>query len=371
MAWQLRVRFDDDFEREDAGSIEQQLKSRYGPDFDKRLGWTVRRFYEEWMLPSVLVPEAAAKGTLDGYEDMFPYWEAITRDPPLGLLQDSDCSTFANVLPKWGYTRRGVGRGRSCPIGPLAEHPSYTPLAPRTIASHVSRLSTLISRAGPPQTLRKRSARVLRELPYIPLVAATSDTKDHFLLEDAQAIFAACTHMTRPQSLLRAGWSPPKWFRLRVALLYFTGLRLGTVVRLAWGHLKGEPGGQWFDVPGAIVSKTRKAIKMAVHPQLGALLAEMPRGKPEELIHPRGCGRRYFLELHERLQLAAAIPRERLQSPHAWRRTHGVQMDLLGASEGRRIAQLALDHAHQRTTQQSYVGDVVLNQLRMLLPPLA
>ena len=71
-----------------------------------------------------------------------------------------------------------------------------------------------------------------------------------------------------------------------------------------------------------------------------------------------------------RKQRRAGLSGAEIQSLHAWRRTHGNQMAFLGADDGLKIAQAALDHADERTTRKSYVNAAFLNRLRVKLPEL-
>lgn len=336
---------------------------------EPRLLWTLRELYERWYLPGVLTVIGAEPPTLVCYDSALRYWEAITGNPSLLETTDDVCIDFVGLLPEWGYCRRGVPRGSQIRIGRLDHFPSYWPLGSVTCHKHVTKIATLLRRAGPRIDPREQTARILREVPFIPMVKAEFEPKEPFMLEQARAIAAAAKLMDRPEL---PEWMPRElWWQTRVSLFYYTGLRAGTVRELRWSHVRYEAGETWLDVPGAIV-KTGKGIKMPLHPQL-ALLLSCVRGlrtpSADDLLLPAGCCSRHFLTLHSELQKRAGIPEAQRQSPHAWRRTHGEQMGLLGADRQLEVRRLALDHADGRTTDTNYPAAVV-NQLRLRLPPL-
>lgn len=351
------------------------------PRSDPRLEWTVDDFVERWYVPGILKPKRRASGTLDNYDDSLRYWRAVTSDMidqdgerkfgPAGptmfdIFSDDQIGIdFVGLLQEWGYSRLGVRRGGKCRIGRIDHFPSFTQLKSPTVAGHASRIATILSYAGPRFNARRPAAEILPRLPFIPPMSAEFETKPPFDLATARQIADACVAMTKPD--LPPGWDVVQWWKTRLALFFYTGLRAGTVTRLARKHLHETGGLLSLKVPGAIV-KTGKAVELPLHPQLAALVRQLPPGGPEDLLLPAGCGYRHFLTLHSELQELSGVPLELRQSPHAWRRTHLVQMGQLGANDALRIAQLAADHADARTTRDHYVGQALVNQLRLQLP---
>lgn len=341
---------------------------------EPRLLWKWRQFYEGWFCDAVLSPKHAEPATYDGYEQMLHYWEAITGDQPLLLTPDEVCIDFVGALPEWGWTCKGVPRGRPHRIGPLADYPSYWPLLTPTIKKHRDRLATLIRAAGPRYDPSHARARILSDVPYIPIVTAEWQTKPPFSIAEARQIAAAAGKMTRPEL---PAWLPRElWWQTRLAQFYYTGQRSGTVIALRWRHLEELGGESWLNIPGQIV-KTGKPDRVRLHPQLVDLLDRVRsltiHHSPltaDQLILPAGCGYRHFLTLHSELQGLAGLAEAQRQSPHAWRRTHLVELDRLGAADGKQAAQAAGNHASVATSIRSYVGHIVANLLRLELPPL-
>lgn len=338
---------------------------------DPRMVWTLRRFFDEWLYPRVLKPSNRADGTIELYRIAIRYWEDVTADPDLADLaldrDDASPIDFVGLLPEWGYSRRGIKLRDKIRIGRLSDNPAFSPLSRITARSHASRIATLLQKAGPRFGPRERTAEILPRCPYVPQVSADFEPKPPFELEQARAIAAACSGMDRP--VLPSWIAHEVWWRTRLALFYYTGLRAGTVRALRWSHVSQRKGQIWLKVPRALV-KTRKPIEMPLHAQLVELLEQVRCGRPDEdLILPEGCGYRNFLDLHSDLQAKAGLIEEDRQSPHAWRRTHLTQMAELGAGRGKEVAQVAADHADGRTTHEHYIS-LLVNQFRLRLPPL-
>lgn len=340
-----------------------------GADWDERLEWTLDEFFERWILPGVLKPGKRKQGTIDLYGDALRYWRHITGGPPFHAISDELCIDFVGLLPEWGFTRRGIHRGQRCLIGRRDEHPSYEPLSSSTIAAHVSKIATMLRLAGPQLNPRERTAGILPRCPFIPLVAAEFELKPPFALDQARRIAANCGQLGRPD--LPAWITHEQWWQTRIGFFYYTGLRAGTVCRLKCRHIQERREMLWLKIPGEEVTKTSKAVEMPLHWQLAERVRPLCVGRdPDDLLLPEGCGYRHFMTLHSELQHVASVPDGDRQSPHAWRRTHLAQMAQLGADDGRKVAQIAADHADGRTTEKNYIGQTLVNQLRLQLPPL-
>jgi hypothetical protein len=341
---------------------------------EPKLMWPLSKFFERWFLKGVLKPKGAAAGTIDLYGDALRYWTAITGDPPLWLISDEHGIDFVAQLPEWGYSRAGVHRGGKLRIGLRSESPGLRPLASTTIAEHVGRITTVLQAAGPRFSCKQCTAEVLSRFPYVPPYAGQFVEKSPWTVAQVRQIARGCLWMDKPA--LPEWLTHELWWKVRLALFYYTGFRAGTVVALAWSHIREEHGAWSLEVPGEVVTKTRKAAKLALHPQLVELLQQLREARARvahhdsDLILPAGCGYRYFLDLHVALQEAAGLPEAQHQSPHGWRRTHLAEIDRLGAKYGEEAARLAGQHATARTTAEFYVGQAVLNELRMRMPPL-
>lgn len=347
-----------------------------GQELSPRL--KLRQFFERWFLPTIL--RKSRDATVRKYYDALAWWEAITGDPDLGDITDAVCLAFADELPHAKYRRACVRRGASIPRARAQGSALYRTLAPISAAKHVNRIAAILGRAGPRFDPREPVAEILERCPLMPRLEGSFPGKAPFALEAARAIAAEAGKFDRPDmpaEALAIGLTPSLFWRVLLGEFYYTGLRSGTVLRLQIKHFLAE-GGDWplLDVPADIVLKTSKATRLAVHPQLAGLLREVIGGRGadargrEALILPAVCSYSHLLDLHAQLQRRAGLAAADIQSLHAWRRTHGNQMAILGADRGLEIARASLDHADGATTRSSYVNEAFLNRLRVKLPEL-
>lgn len=328
---------------------------------------SLRQFFETWLLPALL--RKARSPTIRKYQDAIAWWEAITNNPSMGEITDAVCKAFADELPEAKYRRAAVRRGATVQRATQSGSGLYRTLAPISVAKHVNRIAFILGRAGPRFDPREPVAELLERCPLMPRLEADWESKPPFDLEVARAIAAASKTFDRPAT---PEWiTPPQYWRVQLAQYFYTGLRSGTVLALRVKHFEDKAKVPILNVPGDIVFKTSKPIQVAVHPQLAKILREVTRDRdPHELILPPTCSYSHLLDLHESLQRLAGLEKSQVQSIHAWRRTHGNQMAMLGADDGIKIAQAALDHADERTTRKSYVNQTFLNGLRVKLPEL-
>jgi integrase len=316
---------------------------------------TLLEFFDEWFLPVVLVAQRdVSQATITLYRDALGYWQALTGDPPLSEIDDRLCAAFVGQLRSEATYKRGnLGTERA--------------LSSSSIAKHLKNLRSILYRTGPRLDPQRPTVEVLTRLPFLPNVRAEFTQKPSLTIETARQIAAAATELDKPD--LPKPLTAAAWWKVRLALLYYTGLRSGTIVDVAWKHFERTGDKAWLNVPAGLVRKTSKPIRLALHPQAVELIEQLPTPRPpDERIVPLACCYRYFLTLHEQAQQRAGLPAEQWHSPHVWRRTHGQQMADLGAERAIEVARIALDHSDGRTTEAHYVS--VVNQLRVRLPPL-
>lgn len=321
---------------------------------------TLVEFFDEWFLPVILVAQrSVSDSTISLYRNALAYWIALTGDPPLAEIDDRLCAAFVGQLRQEATFRRGtLGTERT--------------LSSSSIAKHLRNLRSILYRTGPRYDPHRPTKEILPRLPFLPGVRAEFTQKPSLTLEVARKVAAASLELDKPEP------APPltsrQWWKVRLALLYYTGLRSGTVVDVCWKHYERIGGGvggdsAWLNVPAGLVRKTSKPIRLALHPEAVELIEQLPGPRvPTERILPLACCYRYFIGLHEQAQQRAGLPAEQWQSPHVWRRTHGQQMADLGAERAIEVARIALDHSDGRTTEAHYVS--VVNQLRVRLPRL-
>lgn len=302
---------------------------------------TVREFFDRWFRPHVL--DEASQGTVTLYMDSLKYWELHTDNPQLAFI------TSATMI-EWKRRMREEATYRRGKTSPEVR------LKPYTIAKHLKNIRTILHRTGPERDPNRPTAGLLDKAPHLRIsVPTASRPKSPFEIETARRIIQATASMPGTRRL-PASATRRFWYAL-IVVLYYTGLRLGTVLKLEFSMVERRRDGNWLAVPARIVEKTSKPVDKFLHPEALAAI-QLMRGiaKPgAKLIFAWPHWKRHLNNRHDYLQRLARIAKEDRLSPHAWRRTHGTEMGRLGAKRGLKVAQQALDHADDRTTSSFYV----------------
>lgn len=309
---------------------------------------TLREFFDAWMLPIVLQQQReTAEGTRTLYYDAIAWWELTTGNPPLEEIDEWVWSKFVGGLKRAEFKR-----------GPMA--PSR-PMSPATQTKHQRQIRSILGKAekkGLVQTFELIIRRV------------ATDVKPDFSLAMARQI-AAWLRLGTPQEQRRRydaiGASPSFWLKF-ICLGFYTGLRSGEMLGITAKMLEtAEDGSPWLNLPAEIVPKTGKSTLKAVHTCLAEAIAAEPLGGP---LLPWQHDYRHLLTCHERLQILAGIPEEKVLSPHAWRRTFATQIALTGLANSQALAQSSLSHSSAETTKGHYLASIVEATAIRMLPRL-
>lgn len=296
---------------------------------------TLSAFFRLWFKPVVLNGDGRADETSTSYRESIDWWAALVGDPPLSRITEFTVAEFKAALRKAEF-RRGL-------------YSAAKPLKPFTQAKHQRQVRTVLARAIEQGFVTMpHSFRV--ERPHL------RKPKPSFTVGEARRILGACEQMDwrRRHWPIRAA----AWWKAHVLVLFYTGLRVGTVRQLEWPMLEqyGEGGdrvpGWYLNVPGEI-TKTGEPVEKFLHPLAYAAI-EILRTKHARIFEAPVKPRHQFDE-HQRLQKLAGLAADRLRDMHAWRRTHGTEMGKLGAEHARKIAQHTLGHASVDTTNEFYV----------------
>ena len=151
-------------------------------------------------------------------------------------------------------------------------------------------------------------------------------------------------------------------------LLFYTGFRLGTVLKLRRSYLIKEHGSHWLDVPDHAVSKTSKAFKKIVHARLFDLLERLPVKQDDDFV-PWPVGHRTLATIHHKIQAKSHLGTK--HSFHAWRRAHACEMARLGSHAAMEIARASLDHHSSKITEEHYCSlepELVLQLPDLVVP---
>jgi integrase len=319
-------------------------------------GMRLSEFFAAWFLVIVLEGEGSHAGTVTSYRESIAWWVRLTGDPPIDEIDEYTVSKFKTALREATYRR-----GKSGPERSLGKY---------TINKHFKQIRAVLRRAGPTLDPAKPGKRLVDEVPHIGVVAPKRPTpKRPFAIEDCCRIVIATNRM--PSTRYRGLWqvTPRDWWHAFVVVLFYTGLRSGTVLKLAYSMLDAREDGHWLVIPGSIVDKTEKPLEKFLHP---AAVHAVDRIRTSAgLMFPWPHWRRHIKDRHDYLQQLAGIEEAKWLSPHAWRRTHSNEMNKLGAEFGRKVAQRTLDHEDERTTSGFYtdIEALLISRLPLIDTP--
>jgi integrase len=154
------------------------------------------------------------------------------------------------------------------------------------------------------------------------------------------ALFKQGEHQPWPETLLEEGLADPT-VRLPVALLYFTGQRIGDVVRM-----------QWNDVEGGEIrvyaQKTRSRLWIALSGDLAALLSKAPR--PSTAILTNEAGRPWTQSGLRQMLQAWALKRGEKIVPHGLRKNAVIALLEAGCT----VAEVSAITAHSIAMVEHY-----------------
>lgn len=321
-------------------------KSSDGLSRSMRLSEFFERAFVPWLRGKLSSPD-----TITLYRESVAHWVRITSDPPLCSIDDDTCAGYVEGLARLPGRRAEF----------LASH---------TIARHCNQIQWILDRTGPRiagDRKRRRNKNLLEEVPLIEKPALDVSPPDgDFTFDETLRILAAFS--ARPPRAPRrrdTGVDPATWWRALVGLLYYSGLRIGTAMRLEWKMLEGD----YLMLPARIM-KRRKGKKQFLHPEAREGIEPLRRGQALIFAYPNWIekkgARRSMQRVFELRLIRANFPEHRQFGFHGFRKAHATELARMNPL----AAQLSLGHSSSRTTSESYINHRVAEDSIQKLPSL-
>jgi integrase len=327
---------------------------------------TLRQFFDGYYRPVCLAD--AEPMTLVEYQTTLGYWERFAGTeqfpggPPLARITALTLADFRDRLKKL--------KGR---------RPATT-VSPHTVRKHMRQIQAVLDRSGPSARGKLRDAAGL--IPHPPWVRPPEayDREPRSVpLAVIDRIYESCSVAYLPEGEIgdvcygsdrqRQFFSlqilPVQWWRALVVVLYYTGIRIGSLLGLqdedvTWAgglmRLRGE------------ITKTGKAQEFHLRGEWGACvlrhLLKVRTGAGQlfpwvQLHHPRTLWTHW-----RRIQYEAGIKEADQFGFHRLRKTNATQLykqDPAAAQEG-------MAHSDRETTERFYVDPAELDDPRELMP---
>lgn len=315
---------------------------------------TLPEFFEAAFVPlkmSTLHPD-----TVQLDRDSVNHWKNLTENLPLSMIDDFAAADFVTQL-------------QSLP-GRKSEF-----LSAQTVRRHCTSIQKILDFAGPTdrdsRNRKRANQSLIADVPFLEKPAADIDPPDgDFTLDELSAMLAAAPQMTKPTI---PGVTPAAWWQSFLTVAYFTGLRVGTLMRMNYEDVKD---GRIFI--RARISKKRKGRRQyltaqaltaieAIRTDRSRIFLLPARPTKKHPVAPESgwdikTNRRWFQELFKRLQAKAGMDKDRRFGFHGLRKLHATAIAAADDKDGIKNAQLSLGHSSDSTTTRSYVNYTVVER---------
>jgi len=305
---------------------------------DSRAPLTLSDVFNEHYRPTCLV--GAAQETRREYQRVIRRWADVTGDPPLADIKNSTVASFYEALLE--YPNKTGGR-----------------LSVNTVRKHARHLQPVLDITGPPSRDRRDGLGLLAQVPWARPPRSTQDVRPAMPPDDVSAMYRVADRAVYPYDE-RTGVRTADWWRAALVLCWNTGLRIGTMIRLADDDVRW--GERVIVVSGTLAPKTGKAQVVPIGDVVLRHLLLLRGAKAALLAWPHRSVRMYD-EFH-RLRTLAHLPERRGVAWHAIRRAHATLLARRSSS----AAQMSLGHSSFKTTMAHYVQPEVLREAIDALP---
>jgi integrase len=309
-----------------ARAVESWCRDRGGALIDWREGaLTLRSFFEAHHLPICLA--GAAQAYVEMFRSCLRLWAVVVGDPPLDHITREHLALFRDFLSACD-NQDGSGRA-----------------SPTTVRNKLRQIRTLLERAGPPGYRNPDAFGFIEKVPRLRLPAALERDPEVVSVEVLDAIYVAAEQMERPRLSFA---SPAEFWRAFLVLIFNTGVRRGTLLKLRVGDVDVEAARL---AVSADRMKARRAHAMPLNETALRHLGPLLGRDAGEILFPGGCVET-ICNWFGKLQALAGIAEADRFGLHALRRTNAT---ILWEAEPAAAA-LMLGHANGRTTAKHYVN---------------
>lgn len=283
---------------------------------------TLTEFFNKWYIPHRL--QTNVTSTRLSYEEVLRLWDSMFAGVPIDEIKEWHLLTFQKCLAN----RAGVIEEK---------------VSPNTIRSKMNKLQCILAAAGPAIKGRALTAKLLPEVPFVPLPKPVFRDPSPARVADVVAVYNIAGEAQFP-----AKCDAEKFWRALLSVAMSTALRYAQLMRLEWSMVR------WDDnaimTPASMNLKSRRDEWKPLH---DIALADLERLQHDEklIFHHLHDRRTIYREL-DRLNYLADIPKVRRFKFHSIRR-----MVLLEVAERNSMAAVSLaGHQSILTTARHYVN---------------
>ena len=295
---------------------------------------TLSQLFEERFVPLWCSGRRLDDKTLKSYRETIQWWTKLTGDPPLAAIDDFLIAKFIDELGRQPGRRGGL-------------------LAVITIRRHCRHLQKFFNFAGRKRADRynRKNQQLLPDPPFVDLPRADKEPPNgDFTLEEIHKLYRAADVMKRPDV---PGVRPSEWWRALLVVGYYTSLRRGSLMSLAFKDLLG-------DYVHSRSAKGRKGSRVYLHPQAREHIDRIRTER--ELIFPWRNWPKSYRNLNDhftRLLFAARIPAWRHFKFNGLKKCHLSVLAGQEYDQGIKLAQQSANHTSASITTGHYINESV------------
>lgn len=171
-------------------------------------------FFHRYAWPSCMAPSGDCQRTRKEYLTTLGYWQRFTDDPPIGRITQATCQKFARLLANANF-------------------------ANATLRKHTRHILYLLDRTGPKTRQNPDGAGLVDSSAWLKMPRKQRHPpRPPLTLAEIHAWMAAARHPRPTDKTMPV--PPPLWWRSIILFGYNTGLRISSLVQIAWEHLDGD-----------------------------------------------------------------------------------------------------------------------------------
>lgn len=183
----------------------------------------LRAFFENYYAPDFLIG-ASPKTTVE-YLTSIDHWEALTANPPIAKIDNSQMAAFKRRLLEQPGRRSKT-------------------LSPATCNKHLAAVGAILTKAGPRGPRNRDALALISEVPWTRPLKERRAKPRKLTPTDLAAIYRGCDAAAFPRLVDVA---PAAWWRALEVTAYNLGFRKGALLRLEWQHV--DLAGQAITLP--------------------------------------------------------------------------------------------------------------------------
>jgi integrase len=283
---------------------------------------TLTEFFNKWYIANRL--QTGVVSTRLSYEEVLRLWDSMFAGVPINEIKEWHLLTFQKCLANRA--------------GNIEEK-----VSPNTIRSKMNKLQVILAAAGPAIKGRALTAKLLTEVPFVPVPKPVYRDPSPARVSDVVAVYNIAHEADFPTKC-----NPELFWKALLSVAMSTAMRYSQLMRIEWDMIR------WDDnailTPARMNKKSRRDEWKPLH---DIALRDLERlAQIDKCVFWHGHDPRTIYRELDRLNYLADIPKVRRFKFHAIRR-----MVLLEVAERNSMAAVSLaGHQSILTTARHYVN---------------